>query len=174
MPRWFLSYHSPDQALAERLKAAIERKDSGLARVLRAEESSPRRLLVGELAHDIDEATAFILLVGAKGLGPWQVLEYYEALDRRVKTSRRFPAGPGVARRADRARIAISAPVALDRHRRSGFGEGRRAHIRRGRRRRLAAGELWRHTAPYRGLAAIRKTTAIISSAATVKTAEVI
>jgi hypothetical protein len=26
--RWFLSYHSPDQALAERLKAAIERKDS--------------------------------------------------------------------------------------------------------------------------------------------------
>ena len=25
--RWFLSYHSPDHALAERLKAAIERKD---------------------------------------------------------------------------------------------------------------------------------------------------
>jgi hypothetical protein len=28
MRRWFLSYHSADQALAERLKAAIERKDS--------------------------------------------------------------------------------------------------------------------------------------------------
>ena len=28
MQRWFLSYHSPDQALAERLKAAIERKDA--------------------------------------------------------------------------------------------------------------------------------------------------
>ena len=28
MRRWFLSYHSPDQALAERLKAALERKDS--------------------------------------------------------------------------------------------------------------------------------------------------
>ena len=27
MQRWFLSSHSPDQALAERLKAAIERKD---------------------------------------------------------------------------------------------------------------------------------------------------
>jgi Xaa-Pro aminopeptidase len=26
MRRWFLSYHSPDQALAERLKAALERK----------------------------------------------------------------------------------------------------------------------------------------------------
>jgi hypothetical protein len=31
MSRWFLSYHSPDQALAERLKAAIERKDSASA-----------------------------------------------------------------------------------------------------------------------------------------------
>jgi hypothetical protein len=28
MSRWFLSYHSPDQALAERLKSAIERKDT--------------------------------------------------------------------------------------------------------------------------------------------------
>src|SRR6266403_2115576 len=27
MRRWFLSYHSPDGALAERVKAAIERKD---------------------------------------------------------------------------------------------------------------------------------------------------
>jgi hypothetical protein len=27
MPRWFLSYHSPDHALAERLRAAIERQD---------------------------------------------------------------------------------------------------------------------------------------------------
>jgi hypothetical protein len=30
MRSWFLSYHSPDQALAERLKAAIERKDAVL------------------------------------------------------------------------------------------------------------------------------------------------
>ena len=28
MRRWFLSYHSPDQALAERLKAALERRDT--------------------------------------------------------------------------------------------------------------------------------------------------
>ena len=38
-----------------------------------------------EIAKEIAEATAFVLLVGEKGLGPWQVLEYYEALDRRVK-----------------------------------------------------------------------------------------
>ena len=28
MPRWFLSYHSSDQAVAEQLKGAIEHKDS--------------------------------------------------------------------------------------------------------------------------------------------------
>jgi hypothetical protein len=33
MRRWFLSYHSPDQALAEQLKAAIERKDDSASRV---------------------------------------------------------------------------------------------------------------------------------------------
>ena len=38
-----------------------------------------------ELAKEIAEATAFVLLVGENGLGPWQVTEYYEALDRRVK-----------------------------------------------------------------------------------------
>ena len=51
---------------------------------------APKSLRVGgfwlpELANEIAEATAFVLLVGAKGLGPWQVIEYYEALDRRVK-----------------------------------------------------------------------------------------
>jgi len=43
MRRWFLSYHSPDQALAERLKAALERKDKK-ARVFFA----PSRLRAGD------------------------------------------------------------------------------------------------------------------------------
>src|SRR5580700_5669229 len=85
MRRWFLSYHSPDQALAERLTAAIERKDSA-SRVFFA----PTHLRAGgswsaQLAQEIAEANAFILLVGEKGIGNWQVLEYDEALDRRVK-----------------------------------------------------------------------------------------
>ena len=37
------------------------------------------------LSEAIAEATAFVLLVGEKGLGPWQAIEYYEALDKRVK-----------------------------------------------------------------------------------------
>src|SRR5262249_1891590 len=80
MRRWFLSYHSPDQALAERLKAALERKDTD-ARVFFA----PSSLRAGgfwsrTLAEEIAQADAFILLVGEKGVGDWQELEYDEAL----------------------------------------------------------------------------------------------
>ena len=65
MRRWFLSYHSADQALAKRLKAAIERKDGSASRVFFA----PTHLRAGgswsaQLAQEIAEATAFILLIG--------------------------------------------------------------------------------------------------------------
>jgi hypothetical protein len=85
MRRWFLSYHSPDEALAERLKAALESKDIG-TRVFFA----PSSLRAGGfwskvLAEEIAQADAFILLVGEKGVGDWQVLEYDEALDKRAK-----------------------------------------------------------------------------------------
>src|SRR6516225_6991419 len=91
MPRWFLSYHSPDQALAEQLRTAIERKDSG-SRVFFA----PTHLRAGgswtaQLAQELKETTAFILLVGSAGIGKWQVPEYDEALDKWVKSDRQFP-----------------------------------------------------------------------------------
>jgi TIR domain-containing protein len=75
MRRWFLSYHSPDQALAERLKAALERKDTG-AHVFFA----PSSLRAGgfwsrALAEEIAQADAFILLVGdselIRTMGSW-------------------------------------------------------------------------------------------------------
>src|SRR5215475_13015797 len=86
MRRWFLSYHSPEQALAERLKNALERRDTN-AYVFFA----PLSLRAGglwskALAEEIAQADAFILLVGEKGVGNWQVLEYNEALERRVKS----------------------------------------------------------------------------------------
>src|SRR5260370_26305214 len=85
MRRWFLSYHSPDQALAEQLKAALERKDTD-AHVFFA----PSSLRAGgfwsrALAEEIAQADAFIVLVGERGVGNWQVLEYDEALYRRDK-----------------------------------------------------------------------------------------
>ena len=155
--RWFLSYHSPDQALAERLKAAIERKDSN-SRVFFA----PTHLRAGgswseQLAHEIAEAGAFILLVGAAGIGKWQVPEYDEALDKWVSSGRQFPlivvllegqTAPGLpflrqlhwiispdpSSETDIARIFDAA---------SGGGS--------------SPGALWRYTSPYRGLEAMEE-----------------
>src|SRR5579863_1741281 len=91
MRRWFLSYHSPDVALAGRLKAAIEGKDHS-SRVFFA----PTHLRAGgswsaQLAQEIADANAFILLVGEAGIGSWQVPEYDEALDKWAKSPTEFP-----------------------------------------------------------------------------------
>ena len=85
MRRWFLSYTSADIVLAQRLKDALKRKDS-ISKIFFA----PEGMRAGgfwkpQLAKEIEKSTAFILLVGEQGLGDWQVMEYYEALDRRAK-----------------------------------------------------------------------------------------
>ena len=156
MQRWFLSYHSPDQALAEQLKVALERKNAD-ARVFFA----PSSLRAGgfwsrTLAEEIAQADVFILLVGERGVGDWQVLEYDEALDKRVK----FPAFPVIL-------------VLLEGQTAPGLPFLRRLHwivtpdpssekdvarlfdAAAGSGTRL--GELWRYTSPYRGLAAMEE-----------------
>ena len=156
MRRWFLSYHSPDQTLAERLKAALERKDTD-ARVFFA----PSSLRVGgfwsrALAEEIAQADAFILLVGEKGVGDWQVLEYDEALDRRVK-SPNFAAvlvllkgqtAPGLPFLRRLHWIITADPASENDVARlidAAAGTGTRL------------GERWRYASPYRGLAAMEE-----------------
>ena len=156
MRRWFLSYHSPDRALGERLKAALERKDTDSSVFF-----APSSLRAGgfwskALAEEIAQADAFILLVGEKGVGDWQVLEYDEALDKRVK-SPDFPVilvllqgqtAPGLpflrrlhwvvtpdpSSEKDVARLLDAASGSSTR-----------------------SGDLWRYTSPYRGLAAMEE-----------------
>jgi formylglycine-generating enzyme required for sulfatase activity len=157
MPRWFLSYHSPDQALAERLKAAVERKDAG-SRVFFA----PTNLRAGgswtaQLAQELAEATAFILLVGPSGIGKWQVPEYYEALDKWVKSDTKFPlivvmlegqTAPGLPfLRQIHWVVTVdpSSETAIARLFDSVSGVDSRPH------------ELWRYASPYRGLEAMQE-----------------
>ena len=156
MRRWFLSYHSPDQALAERLKAALERKDSD-AHVFFA----PSSLRAGgfwsrTLAEEIAQADAFILLVGEKGVGDWQELEYDEALDKRVKFAD-FPiilvlfegqTAPGLPFLRRLHWIITTDPS-------SEKDIARLLDAAAGTSTRL--GELWRYTQPYRGLAAMEE-----------------
>jgi formylglycine-generating enzyme required for sulfatase activity len=154
--RWFISYHSPDRALAERLKAAIERKDD-TSYVFFA----PINLRAGgfwsaQLAQEIADATAFVLLVGEQGVGPWQVLEYDEALDKRVK-SPDFPlilvllegqTAPGL-HFLRRLHWIVTPDPASDKD------VGQLLDVTSGTSTR--PGELWRYTSPYRGLAAMEQ-----------------
>jgi len=154
MRRWFLSYNSQDLALMQAFEAALQRKDAD-ARLFFA----PKSLRAGgfwlpELAQEIAEATAFILLVGEKGIGPWQAMEYYEALDRRVKQLD-FPVvllllegqpAPGLPFLRQlhwvitpEAASEKSLTLVIE----AAAGGG------------APPGELWRHTAPYRGLSAM-------------------
>jgi formylglycine-generating enzyme required for sulfatase activity len=156
MRRWFLSYNAQDLALMQGLEAALRRKDSA-AKIFFA----PTSLRAGgfwlpELAKGIVEATAFVLLVGEKGLGPWQVIEYYEALDRRVK-QHDFPVilvlldgvpAPGLPFLRQLHWIINADPTSeqsVARIMDAAVGGG------------SLPGELWRHTAPYRGLAAMEE-----------------
>jgi formylglycine-generating enzyme required for sulfatase activity len=157
MPRWFLSHHSADHALAERLKAAIERRDSA-SRVFFA----PTNLRAGgswsaQLAQEIADATAFILLIGQAGIGKWQVPEYDEALDKWVKSDRKFPlivvllegqTAPGLPFLRQLHWI-ISPDPACEKD------IGRIFDAVSGND--TSPGELWRYTSPYRGLEAMEE-----------------
>jgi formylglycine-generating enzyme required for sulfatase activity len=157
MPRWFLSYHSPDQVLAERLKAAIERRD-GATRVFFA----PTHLRAGgswsaQLAQEIAEASGFILLIGESGIGKWQVPEYYEAHDRWVNAPTEFPlvvvllegqTAPGLPFLRQLHWIITPDPASeKDVARLFDAAAGRGSN----------PGDLWRYTSPYRGLAAMEE-----------------
>src|SRR3982074_1862878 len=154
MRRWFLSYNSQDLALIQEFEAALRRKDAE-AQIF----FSPKSLRAGgywlpEIAKEIAQATAFVLLVGEKGLGPWQVVEYYEALDKRVKAPD-FPivlmlldgqSAPGLPFLRQLHWIISADPASeqsVARLAEAAAGGGNRP------------GELWRYTSPYRGLAAM-------------------
>ena len=154
MRRWFLSYNSQDLALIQAFEAALRRKDTEAHIFFASKSLRAGGYWLPELAKEIAEATAFVLLVGEKGLGPWQVTEYYEALDRRVKEAN-FPivfvlldgqSAPGLPFLRQLHWIITPDPASekclamvID----AAAGGGG------------LPGDLWRHTAPYRGLAAM-------------------
>lgn len=152
--RLFLSYNSQDAADAQLLEQAIKAKQAD-AEIFFA----PKSLRAGgywlpALSDAIDQADGFVILVGERGLGAWQIMEYYQALDKRVKVAQ-FPlilvlregcSAPGLPF-VRQLHWILTSNIA---------SEGSVAKILAG----LAAGakqpdQLWRYTAPYRGLSAM-------------------
>jgi formylglycine-generating enzyme required for sulfatase activity len=154
MRRWFLSYNSQDSGLMQSLEEALQRKDPKAHVYFAPKSERAGGFWLPSLAHEIAEATVFVLLVGEKGVGPWQVLEYNEALARRVKEPT-FPLvpvvldgqpAPGLPFLRQLHWIVTAEPasensLALLINAADGSG--------------TTPQELWRYTAPYRGLAAM-------------------
>jgi formylglycine-generating enzyme required for sulfatase activity len=156
MQRWFLSYNSQDLALMQEFESALRRRDAS-AKIFFA----PKSIRAGgfwlpEIAREIAEASAFVLLVGEKRLGAWQATEYYEALDRHVKDPN-FPVilvlldgqtAPGLPFLRQLHWIVTADPASdkcLAEVSEAAAGGGGLPR------------EPWRYTAPYRGLSAMEE-----------------
>jgi hypothetical protein len=77
--RVFVSYHTPDLDEAQRIASALALRRPGIECFL-----APRSVIGGaywvpSLAYEISRADAVLFLAGRR-IGPWQELEYYEAL----------------------------------------------------------------------------------------------
>jgi WD40 repeat protein len=147
--KWFLSYNTQDLALMERLEGALRHKDPD-AQIFFA----PKSLRAGAswlraLDDAIGQATAVVLLVGEKGIGAWQVDEYLEARARRVPVILILLEGqpaPGLPLLRQLHWIVTKDPASE--HSVAQVLSAASGEVSQ-------PGELWRHTAPYRGLAAM-------------------
>jgi WD40 repeat protein len=93
--RIFLSFNSKDTALAEALRASLARMEPA-AEIFFSPVSVGPGFWLPKLADAIATADAFLFLIGPKGVGPWQEVEYYAAFDRNV-ADRRFVLVPVLA-----------------------------------------------------------------------------
>src|SRR5215510_11018314 len=97
--RIFLSFNSKEVGLAEALRAALVGVEPA-AQVFFSPISLGAGFWMPRLAEEIAVADAFLLLIGPKGIGPWQEVEYYAAFDRHV-ADRNFALVPVLAANAN-------------------------------------------------------------------------
>jgi len=153
--RVFISYHTPDGAVARAVEAALSLKRPGTECYLAPRNNAAGAYWLPRLADEIAGADAVLFLAGAR-IGPWQELEYYEALrlsrsgagrPRLVPVVMTAPA-PGLPFFAQLHQIFAADPVAPE----------ALAAIVRALEESLPADEnRWRHFQPYKGLPALQE-----------------
>ena len=139
------------------LKAALQRRDADAHIFFAPESMRAGGFWQQQLADEIAQSTAFVLLVGETGVGPWQVMEYHEALDRRAKE----PDYPLILMLSEKTvkRAAPGLPFVRQLH--WVLTEDPASEATVGKLIAAASGpatrphELWRYTRPYRGLEAM-------------------
>jgi WD40 repeat protein len=152
--RIFLSFNSKDLALAEAMRGELSRLDPGID-IFFSPASLGSGFWVPIIDKEIAEADGFLLLIGPKGIGPWQEIEYFTALDRHVK-DRQFPLLPVIAEDAQapglsflRTLNCIEVPVLTQEN------TLRRVLSGLGGEEPQAPAPLWKLVNPYRGLEAM-------------------
>ncbi|MGI9509164.1 MAG: TIR domain-containing protein [Geminicoccaceae bacterium] len=77
--RVFISYHTPDHDEADRLRAALSTRSPGLDFYFAPARNTVGAYWLPRLGEELEASDAVLLVLGDK-VGPWQELEYYEAL----------------------------------------------------------------------------------------------
>jgi len=85
--RIFVSYHTPDHDEADRLCAALSARSPGLDLYFAPAQNTLGAYWLPRLGEELQASDAVLLVLGDK-VGPWQELEYYEAM-RLSRRSRR-------------------------------------------------------------------------------------
>ena len=127
----FLSYHTPDREVARGLADRLAGHDPTLDVFFDRYDLRAGAFWIPALADAIGGADAVIVLLGARSPGPWQRLEYFEALEPQgqgTRASRSFPLVlPGaVAQAALPLSAASAASLPIRRRRMSSMRTDRR------------------------------------------------
>src|SRR5262249_35516825 len=116
--RVFISYHTPDDAKARAVEATLTLHRPGTECYLAPRSNIAGAYWLPRLADEITASDVVLFLAGTR-IGPWQELEYYEAL--RLSRGRDRPAAPGAnCHGPSGAGIAFFRPAASDIRRRTG------------------------------------------------------
>jgi WD40 repeat protein len=157
--RIFLSFNSKDTAFAEAIRAGLSRIEPDI-KIFFSPISLGAGFWLPKLAEGIAEAEAFLLLIGPKGIGPWQEVEYFTAFDRHV-ADKRFAVVPVMVSGAEAPGLSflrtlnwVEAPaIAEDKvlHRLLAALKGETV---------ASTTPLWKLVNPYRGLEAMTEANA--------------
>jgi hypothetical protein len=155
----FTNQSALDQALAEAIRAGLLKLEPK-ADIFFSPVSLGQGFWLPKLSEGIRSADAFLLLLGPRGVGPWQEVEYHEAFDRHVQDPR-FSLVPVI--------VGAGHAPGLPFLRRLNWVETSEAADDKGMHRVLAAlkgdagptlSPLWKLVHPYRGLEAMTEANA--------------
>jgi WD40 repeat protein len=96
----FLSFHSKDRGLAQIARAGLMKLDP-TASIFFSEVSLESGFWLPKIFKRIAEADSFLFIIGPNGIGPWQEVEYWTALQRHVEEGNQFPLVPLIAENSE-------------------------------------------------------------------------